>query len=135
MKRYNPKQLATPQGFVHVTVAPATAKVAFISGQVSYNQQGEVVGVGDVGAQTAQVFENLQHALSAIGATFQDVLKFTFFVKGLDQGAIAEIRRVRAKYLDSATLPASTMVGVGELAKPELLLEVEAYVLTGAVER
>lgn len=129
MKRYNPEQLATPQGFSHVTVASAE-KVAFISGQVSYNQEGEVVGLGDMAAQTAQIFDNLNHALSAIGATFKDVMKFTFFVKDLDHNAIADIRRVRARYLDSSCLPASTMVGVGALAKPELLLEVEAYVLT-----
>lgn len=134
MKRYNPEQLHTPQGFSHVTVAPATEKIAFISGQVSYNEQGEVIGAGDIGAQTAQIFQNLQHALSAIGASFQDILKFTFFVKNLDHNAMAEIRRVRAEYLDGDALPASTMVGVGALAKPDLLLEVEAYVLTGRVE-
>lgn len=123
----NPASLSAPNGFSHVAVG-AAQQIAFISGQVSYDGRGKIVGVGDLAAQTRQVLENLSLALEAIGADFNDVLKFTFFVKNLSEEAVATIRRVRKDFLSPTNPPASTMVGVAALAKQDLLLEVEAYV-------
>lgn len=122
----NPATLATPSGFTHVTDAPAR-RLVFVSGQVAYDQQGKVVGAGDVAAQTRQVLRNIGQALEAAGSDFSHVLKFTFFVRDLTPDAMARIREVRKEFLDPACLPASTMVGVAALATDELLLEVEAY--------
>lgn len=123
----NPASLSTPSGFSHITIG-AAQQIAFISGQVAYDEQGTIVGVGDLAKQTRQVLENLSRALSAIGADFNDVLKFTFFVKNLSEEAVATIRQVRTDFLSPTNPPASTMVGVAALAKRDLLLEVEAYV-------
>ncbi len=103
-------------------------ELAFISGQVAYDSDGNIVGIGDLARQTRQVLENLSHALDAVDATFDDILKFTFFVRNLSEEAVATIRKVRTEYLSSSNPPASTMVGVAALAKRDLLLEVEAYV-------
>jgi enamine deaminase RidA (YjgF/YER057c/UK114 family) len=126
----DPPGLATPNGFAHVTAVPALG-MAFISGQVAYDSAGNVVGAGDYAEQTRQVFKNLETALAALGCDFRDVLKITIFVKGLDDDAIRAIRAERARFLPADRLPASTMVGVAALAKPALLLEVEAYVAIG----
>lgn len=123
----NPTTLPTPNGFSQIATGPAR-ELAFISGQVSYDAHGAIVGVGDLAAQTRQVLENLSRALDAVGADFSDVLKFTFFVKNLSEDAVATIRRVRTEFLSPTQPPASTMVGVAMLAKPDLLLEVEATV-------
>ncbi len=131
IKSINPSGLAKPNGFAQVTHSGALG-VAFISGQVSYDEEGNIVGEGDYAAQTKQVFENLKTALSALGCDFRDVMKITLFVKGLSEESIRTIRAVRADYLPPDRLPASTMVGVASLAKPTLLLEVEAYVSTRA---
>jgi|JTFN01.1.fsa_nt_gb enamine deaminase RidA (YjgF/YER057c/UK114 family) len=125
----NPPTLATPSGFSHVTDAPA-GRLVFVSGQVAYDEEGRVVGVGDIAAQTRQVLGNVGKALEAAGSDFAHVLKFTFFVRDMSADAIAKIREVRKEFLDEDRLPASTMVGVAALAKEELLLEVEAYAVS-----
>ncbi|WP_315838571.1 RidA family protein [Bradyrhizobium prioriisuperbiae] len=114
-------------GFSHIALGSAR-ELAFISGQVAYDSDGNIVGIGDLARQTRQVLENLSHALDAVDATFDDILKFTFFVRNLSEEAVATIRKVRTEYLSSSNPPASTMVGVAALAKRDLLLEVEAYV-------
>jgi enamine deaminase RidA (YjgF/YER057c/UK114 family) len=128
IEHINPSKLARPSGFSHVTHA-SSERLVFISGQVSYSADGKIVGVGDLAAQTKQVFTNLGHALEAAGSDFEHVLKLNFFVRDITPAAIATIRAVRQEFLVSTALPASTMVGVSGLAKDELLLEVEAYAL------
>lgn len=121
----NPDALATPNGFSHVAVN-ATHHTVFISGQVAYNNAGQIVGEGDLGRQTAQTLENIGHALQSVGLGFEHVIKLTFFVVDLNEEAAMTIRNARKPYLLPKHLPASTMVGVASLAKEGLLLEVEA---------
>ena len=121
----NPASLSKPAGFTHVTEGPAD-RLVFISGQISCDAEGKVVGAGDMAAQARQVFGNLGKALEAAGSGFDHVLKLTTFVCNISPQATAAIREVRKDFLDEKALPASTMVGVAGLARPELLLEVEA---------
>jgi len=119
----NPPGLAPPTGYTHVVVAP-DRRTVYIAGQVAYDSAGRVVGAGDFKAQVEQVFANLKQALASVGGTFQDVVKTTTFVTDLTQ--LAMLREVRARYLDAARPPASTLVQVRGLVQPELLIEIEA---------
>jgi reactive intermediate/imine deaminase len=118
---YRAATVATPAGFSHAVRAGG---LIFVSGQVPLDETGAVVGAGDVGAQTRQVFRNLGAVLEAAGATFADVVKLTFFVR--DIGAIGAIRAIRDEFVDTADPPASSLVEVSRLFMPELLIEVEA---------
>ncbi len=130
MKEFvSPPTLARPSGFSHIVRATGKTTI-YISGQVSYDKAGAVVGANDIAAQTKQVFLNLQAALGAGGATMQDVVKTVFFVRDLDADKIRAIREVRTEFFDQTDPPASTMIGVAALARPELLLEVEAIAVT-----
>lgn len=126
-----PKKFINPPGmkplgmYTQVTVAQG-GSVAFISGQVSVDAAGKVVGAGDIEAQTVQVFENLKLALGGIGATFNDVIKFTIFIVGFTQERRKAVMDVRSRYISSDNPPAATMVGVDQLVEPELLVEIEA---------
>jgi enamine deaminase RidA (YjgF/YER057c/UK114 family) len=71
-------------------------------------------------------YENLRLALAAAGATFDDVVKYTIFVKDLDTEKWRTISKVRNEVLKKEPRPASTMVGVTGLVFPELLVEIEA---------
>jgi enamine deaminase RidA (YjgF/YER057c/UK114 family) len=99
--------------------------VAYISGQVALNQGGEIVGEGDIVAQTRQVYENLKTALADLGADFSDVVKLNTYA--VDVSRLAEIREVRNEYLGTPP-PASTFVVVKGLVHPALLIEIEAVV-------
>jgi len=118
----NPTELTKPTGYTHV-VKSAPGTTIYISGQIAFDKDGKVVGVGDFRAQTVQVFENLKAALAACGATFADVVKVTTFVT--DMKNAPTLREVRAGYF-GAIPPAGTLVQVSGLVIPELMIEIEA---------
>lgn len=126
-RRYlNPETIARPSGYTHVVETTAKRSV-YISGQVALDLQGNVVGAGDMAAQAEQVFLNLRAALDAVGATFDDVVKFTYFLVDISQ--LQAVRDVRDRYVNPARLPASSAVEVRQLFRKELLLEVEAIAM------
>jgi len=129
----NPDSLARPNGFVHV-VRSSGRDTVLVSGQVAYDAQGAVVGRGDLAAQTRQVYENLRTALAEAGATMEDLVKTTLFVRDLDPEKARIVRAARAPFLVADRLPASTMVGVSSLAHPDLLLEVEAAAMVAPAQ-
>jgi enamine deaminase RidA (YjgF/YER057c/UK114 family) len=98
---------------------------------VAVDAQGKVVGEGNIEAQAVQVFENLKLALGGIGATFDDVVKFTIYIVGLTQEKRKAVMEVRGRYINQKNPPAATMVGIDQLVQPELLLEIEAIVAVG----
>jgi enamine deaminase RidA (YjgF/YER057c/UK114 family) len=121
----NPSGLTRPTGYSHVVVT-ADRRTAYIAGQVAFDSSGAVVGPGDFKAQAEKVFANLRVALASIGATFGDVVKTTTFITDLED--LPTLREVRGRYLDAAHPPANSLIPVKALARPELLLEIEAVV-------
>jgi len=120
-----PDGLATANGYTHVVVSKPE-KLVFVAGQVANNREGKLVGKDDLKAQTVQVFENIKTALAAAGATFDDVVKITWYVKGYKPEYLPTLRDVRNTYVNKATPPASTLVEVAALFQDDYLLEVEA---------
>ncbi len=121
-----PEGVAPGPGYSHV--ASGRGRLVFVAGQVALNAAGEVVGAGDTGAQARQVFENLRLSLAAAGATFEHVVKLTYFL--LDLRDLPEVRKVRDEYVNTARPPASTAVQVSALFRPEMRIEVEAIAIT-----
>jgi enamine deaminase RidA (YjgF/YER057c/UK114 family) len=124
-KFINPPALGPTFGWTHVVTATG-CKTIYISGQVSVNERGEVVGKGDLRAQTEQTFKNLTQALAAAGATFRDVVKTNLYVVGLKPDHVPILREVRSRYVDAQRPPASTLVGVMALVGADWLIEIEA---------
>ena len=124
----NPPGLAQNPRFTQV-VEITTGRNVLISGQVAFDKDSNVVGKGDMRAQTAQVFDNLKTALDGVGATFNDVVKLNSYIVDMPAN-LAAYRDVRAQYLaKNEHQPASTTVGVSALVSPDLLLEVDALVI------
>jgi len=109
----------------HYCDAVRFGDLLFISGLVGVDDKGRVVGEGDAARQTRQIFENMKKVLDAAGASFADVLKVTVFMVDIDDRP--KINPVRQEYFGSAR-PASTLVEVRKLVRPDLLLEIEAVV-------
>lgn len=119
----NPDTIARPTGYTHV-VETRGSRTVYISGQVAFDLEGNIVGLNDMGAQAEQIFKNLQAALASVHATFEDVAKFTYFVTDISQ--MQAVREVRNRYINIAQPPASSAVEVSKLFRPECLLEIEA---------
>ncbi len=129
----NPKGIAKPFGpFAQVTSAPPGGTLICCSGAVATDESGEVVGVGDIVAQTHQVMRNLQIALEATGATFGDVIKINSYITDAD--LYPKVAPVRQQYL-AEPYPASTLVEVQRLIYPELLIEIEAVAVRYELQR
>ena len=120
----NPPTVHKPTGYTHAA-KPVGCQVVFLSGQVALDVEGKLVGSG-FAAQAQQVFHNIEEVVKASGGTMKDIVKLNFFVVGLDADRLTALRAARNKAIPQENLPASTLVGVTSLARPEFLLEVEA---------
>ncbi|HLX27217.1 MAG TPA: RidA family protein [Casimicrobiaceae bacterium] len=126
-------QIIQPKA-VHDTTAYAyahavrMADLIFVAGQVARDVDGNLVGKGDVRAQTEQVFKNLRAVLEAAGSGMHKVGKVTVFITRLEYRPIVHEIRSRV-FKEAGHLPASTLAVVASLADPEWLVEIEAVAL------
>jgi enamine deaminase RidA (YjgF/YER057c/UK114 family) len=127
----NPETMHHPAGYTHVVEVTAGRPV-YIAGQIALDPMGTLVGPGDIGAQTRQVFDNLQAALQAVGAGFEQLVKLTYYL--VDATQLPVVREVRDQYLNPQQLPASTAVEVRRLARDDLLIEVEAVAVLASFQ-
>ena len=118
----NPSGLAPAHGYTHAVVTKP-GKLIFLSGQVANDPYGQLVGKGDLKAQSEQVFANLKTALTAVGATFNDVVKITWYVKNYKPEDLPALRAIRDKYVNTAQPPASTRAGGRGFFVPRRLLD------------
>jgi reactive intermediate/imine deaminase len=109
----------------HYCDAVRFGELLFISGVPPTDAKGKVVGGDDVAEQTRQVFRNMKLVLDAAGASFADILKVTVYLLDVDDRS--KINPVRKEYFGAAR-PASTLIGVSELAIPGMKVEIEAVV-------
>jgi reactive intermediate/imine deaminase len=125
-KFINPKDLPVSPAYSQA-VSVTGGQTIYISGQIPLNSKGELVGKGDLRAQTQQVFENMKIVLAASGASFSDVVKISYFIKNFKSSDLGIIREVRSQYLPKESpLPASSLIGVESLFRDDVLIEVEA---------
>ena len=125
LDRPRPAGLFQNPAFSQVVVATGTRTV-YIAGQVSIDERGEIVGAGDLAAQTAQAMRNVGLALAAAGASYADVVKITTYVVDYKPEHRTVIGAARSPFFAGGAPPASTLLGVSALALPEWLIEIEA---------
>jgi enamine deaminase RidA (YjgF/YER057c/UK114 family) len=96
---------------------------------VSQDAQGNVIGPGDIRAQTRQTLTNIQTVLRSVGGTMADIAKVTVFVT--EMSGLATIHEVRREFF-TPPYPASTLVQVARLVKLEYMIEIEAVAVIAA---
>ncbi|QQE64599.1 endoribonuclease L-PSP [Leptolyngbya sp. BL0902] len=118
----NTPNAPAPVGPYNQAVA-VTGQLLFVSGQIALDPAtGELVGTGDVVAQTEQVIANIQAILTAAGASFDNVVKTGVFLK--DMNDFATVNEVYAKYFGGENAPARACVEVARLPK-DVAVEIE----------
>lgn len=117
-------KVSSPRGIWSLGVKVPAGQLVFVAGQVARDAQGEIVGKGDIKAQTRQTLENIKSVLESAEATMDDVVKVTVFVTNVEE-QFSQIHEVRAEYFKQ-DYPASTLVEVKALAHKDLLIEIEA---------
>jgi enamine deaminase RidA (YjgF/YER057c/UK114 family) len=121
----NPDGLSRNPAFSQVVMTQGKGKTIYIGGQDSVNAQREVVGKGDIAEQTEQVMKNLQTALAACGATFDNLVKLSIYiVQGQD---LYRGFQASQKFLGNlSNPPAISGFFVAALANPNFLVEIDA---------
>ena len=126
----NPKGACPPHGLYSHVGKVHSGPLAFIAGQLAVDACGNIVGIYDFDAQFAQVFENLRAVLKGLGASFDDVVKFTTYL--VQSHDIEKFMRARAALFPTLfandSYPPNTLLVVDCLVKEEFLIEVEAVV-------
>ncbi len=118
----NPPELHPAPGFSHVAIASGT-KVVYFAGQVALDQQFGIIGGDDLGEQTKAAMRNVELALQAAGAGWDDVVRRTIYT--LHPTEFATITAAIDDLTGGAEHPAQTIVGVTGLAVDGLLIEIE----------
>ncbi len=123
IQSFNPKSIATPAGtYIHGIEVPANARLLFISGQVGRRPDGTVPP--DVEAQSEAAWHNITQVLADAGMGIGDLVKITSFVTQREN--LPKYGAVRDRFLGNHR-PTSTLLVINGLARPELLVEVEAF--------
>ena len=112
-----------------ISQAVQVGTTIYVSGQIAFDPDGNVVGGNDMKAQSKQVFDNIQAVLAEAGASMDDVVKITAFLTDLSR--YGEYSEARAEAFPN-NIPASTSVSAPALVMPDFLVEVEAIAEIGS---
>jgi 2-iminobutanoate/2-iminopropanoate deaminase len=99
----------------------------YVSGQVSHDDKGDIVGRGDMEVQMRQAYANIQNVLAQYGVTMENIVDETLFVTDMD-AAFAAAVKCRQDVFSGTPVVASTIVQIQRLAFPELMIEIRCVV-------
>ena len=97
---YDPDGVWKPFGAFSMAVVQGTGKIVHLKGQVSLDEQGNVVGEGDIEAQVEQVFENIRNVLSSFGGRMEDIYTLTHHVTDIEE--FMSTGHIRTRYFIDA---------------------------------
>ena len=109
------------------TQAVKVGDTIYVSGQVSHDDKGNIVGHGDMEVQMRQAYANIQNVLAQYGVTMENMVDEILFVTDMD-AAFAAAVKCRQDVFSGTPVIASTIVQIQRLAFPELMIEIRGVV-------
>lgn len=119
---------STQFGFSQITVSEP-GKMVFISGQISWDENMNIIGKQDLEKQTEKSILNLQEAMKVIGGTLDDIVMLRIYIVDYKRGDGTTITKVLKKYFGTENPPSSTWVNVKGLANEDFMIEIEAQAI------
>lgn len=132
ISRINPPSLydSVGYGFSHATLQDG-GKTLHLAGQVAWDKDCNVVGPGDLAAQTRQALANLKAVLAEAGASPADVVRLRTYVVDHSPDKLGIVLPEIGAFYEGATPAPNTFLGVSALALPDFLIEIEAVAAIG----
>jgi len=129
IEHINPDGLFKNPAFSQIVTTQGKGKTVYIGGQNAVTVNREIVGKGNIREQTEQAMQNVQTALAACGATFENVVKLSIhIVQGQN---VYEAFQASQKFLSGLkNSPTISVLIVFGLANPDFLIEIEAIAFT-----
>ena len=127
----NPPGSPAPKSYHH-TVAVAPGKFIFLSGQVAFDSERNIVGKGDIVEQTRQAMRNLRSAVETGGGQLNDIVQITTHVVNYDPSQLDDVTGTIAEFFEPEYLPTNTLVGITSLSTDGLLIEIGGIAVTHA---
>ena len=125
IEHLNPEGMHRNPAYSQAIIVPANARILVVGGQNAVNEKGEIVGKGDIAAQTTKALDNLVTVLEAAGAGLDDLIRLGIYFR-----ADADIRAGFGAWMARAGAmknpPTVTGIQVAGLAHPDFLIEIEA---------
>ena len=125
----NPENMYRNPAFSQAVTVQGAAKTIYVGGQNAVDADGQIVGAGDLAAQTEQTLKNIETVLAASGAGRDDVIKWTIFVVQ-GQDVRAGFEAFQRAWGPAARPPVITFAFAAGLANPEYLVEIEVVAVT-----
>ena len=122
-KTLNPDGMPVPRGSYYQVAVADPGRIVAIAGQTASEADGTIVGIGDIRAQTRQALAKIQRGVEAVGGGIEDVIAVTVYIT--DARFYSDVNETRREMF-GPSFPTSTMVNVSSLARPELLVEINA---------
>jgi 2-iminobutanoate/2-iminopropanoate deaminase len=104
--------------------AVKVADTIYLSGQVSHDDEGNIVGSKDMEAQMRQAWANVEKVLAQYGATIDNIVDEVLFVTDIEAAYAAAVK-IRPEVFRGRPVVASTLVQIQRLAFPELMIEIK----------
>ena len=111
---------ARGRGFQMAALQP-DGIVIHLTGQVAWDENENIVGMGDIEAQTRQCFENIGKLLERVSGNLNDIVSLTTYFT--DRSQLPKIQKVRGEFLAAGSAPVSTSVMVAGLGHVDFLVE------------
>jgi len=125
IQHINPDGLSKNPAFSQIVTTQGNGKTIYVGGQNAVNEKREIVGKGDIAEQTEQVMKNLQLALSACGATFDNLVKLSIYVVQ-GQNLYGAFQSSQKFFSNLTNPPVISVLIVAGLANPDFLVEIDA---------
>jgi len=125
LKYINPENMAKPRGYSHAVSVSGNRQTVYVGGQNAIDENGNLVGKGDLKKQTEQVLSNIEKILQAANGKLENVVKFNIHILQ-GQNPMNGFMAFQQKWNNKKGLPAITVLFVAGLGNPDWLVEIDA---------